>query len=102
MDNNPIPTGVEDGTAVVRRLLCVEACSGRVMRIDVCTFGVIQFDDDRGVAQKCSLCVEWLADGSEPACAAACLSHCIQSGTPAEVAEKIGESRVRLWYKSIV
>ena len=88
----------EDGVV----LIDAQACSGCMMCIEACPFGVIRFDDERGVAQKCTLCVERLADGLQPACVAACLSHCIHSGTPAEVAEKIGESRVRLWYKSIV
>jgi Fe-S-cluster-containing dehydrogenase component len=102
MDNNGVPTGVEDGTVVIRRLFFVEACSGCMMCIEACPFGVIQFDDGRGVAQKCTLCVERLADGRQPACVAACLSHCIHSGTPAEVAEKLGQSKTRLWYDSIV
>ena len=87
---------------MVRRLLCVETCSECAMRIDVWPFGVIQFDDDRSVAKKYTLCVERMADGRERACVAARLSHCIHSGTPAEVAEKIGESQVWLRYKSIV
>jgi len=77
---------------VVGRLLYVEAYSGCMMRIEACPFGLIRFDDGRGVAQKCTLSVERLDEGRE----AACLSNCIHSGSLAEVAEKMGESRVWL------
>jgi Fe-S-cluster-containing dehydrogenase component len=86
----------------VRRLLCVEACSGCVMRIDTCPTVVIQSDDHRCIAQKSTLCVDRLADGRQHACVAACLNHCIHSGTPAEVAEKIGKGRVWPWHEDIV
>ncbi len=88
----------EDGVV----LIDAEACSGCMMCIEACPFGVIQFDDDEGVAQKCDLCVERLEEDREPACAAACLSHCIYVGAPSDVAEKLGESRVWVWYKNIV
>lgn len=83
-------------------LIDAEACSGCMMCIEACPFGVIQFDDDKGVAQKCTLCVERLEAGLQPACVAACLSHCIYVGAPAEIAQKIGDSRVWLWYKDKV
>ena len=88
----------EDGVV----LIDAEACSGCMMCIEACPFGVIQFDEDKGIAQKCTLCVERLERGQQPACVVACLSHCIYAGAPAEVAEKIGEGRVRIWYKNIV
>lgn len=88
----------EDGVV----LIDAEVCSGCMMCIEACPFGMIQFDEEREVAQKCTLCVERLESGAEPACAAACLSHCIYVGDPAEVAEKLGESRVWLWYQNIV
>jgi len=73
-----------------------------MMCIEACPFGVIQFDQERGVAQKCTLCVERLEAGRQPACVGACLSHCIYAGAPTEIAEKIGESRVWVWYKDKV
>jgi formate dehydrogenase iron-sulfur subunit len=48
-------------------LVDAEACSGCMMCIEACPFGVIQFDEERGVAQKCTLCVERLEAGRQPA-----------------------------------
>jgi Fe-S-cluster-containing dehydrogenase component len=75
-------------------------CNGCRLCMEACPFGVIQFDEDRGIAQKCDLCVERLDQGKTPACAAACVSHCIYAGEVAQVARKIGESRLLLWYKA--
>ena len=88
----------DDGVVLIDE----DACTGCMICIEACPFGVVQFDEEKGVAQKCTLCVERLDAGREPACVAACLSHCIYVGAPAEVAQKIGDSRVWLWYKDKV
>jgi anaerobic dimethyl sulfoxide reductase subunit B len=91
--------------AITRRadgivLIDGNTCNGCRMCLEACPFGVIQFDEDKGVAQKCDLCVERLDRGKPPACAAACVSHCIYAGEVADVAKKIGESRLWQWYKA--
>lgn len=91
--------------AILRRadgvvLIDVGACNGCRMCAEACPFGVIQFDLERGAAQKCDLCVERLDAGKPPACAAACISHCIYAGEVADVAKKVGKSRLLLWYKT--
>lgn len=74
-------------------------CNGCRMCLEACPFGVIQFDMADGVARKCDLCVDRLARGKPPACVSCCLSHCIYAGEVSEVAKKVGQNRLLLWYK---
>ena len=83
-------------------LIDAKACTGCMMCIEACPFGVIQFDAKKGIAHKCTLCVERLDTGRQPACVAACLSHCIYADDATEIAQKIGKSRIWLWYKDKV
>ncbi len=77
-----------------------DTCNGCRMCLEACPFGVIQFDEDKGIARKCDLCVERLDKGKQPACAAACVSHCIYAGEVADVAKRVGKNRLLLWYKA--
>ncbi len=69
-------------------LIEAQACSGCMTCVEACPFGVIQFDAEKGATQKCTLCGERLDVGRRPACV-----------SPTEIAEKIGDSQVWLWYK---
>ncbi len=91
--------------AITRRadgivLIDGDTCNGCRMCLEACPFGVIQFDEDKGIARKCDLCVERLDQGKQPACAAACVSHCIYAGEVADVAKRVGKNRLLLWYKA--
>lgn len=93
--------------AITRRddgivLIDAGVCNGCRMCLEACPFGVIAFDEEKGIAEKCDLCVERLEAGKQPACAAACISHCIYAGEADEVAKKVGKSKLLLWYKSSV
>src|SRR5262249_60030400 len=46
--------------------------------ITACPFGVIHMHETRGVAQKCTFCVDRLEKGLVPACAQACPTSSIQ------------------------
>lgn len=43
-----------------------------------CSFGVPQYNPDRGVVGKCDMCYNRLTDGMEPACVNACPENAIQ------------------------
>lgn len=81
-------------------LIDAHSCNGCRLCMEACPFGVIQFDEERGVSQKCDLCIDRLEQGKQPACVSCCISHCIYAGDVTEVARKVGKSRLLLWYKA--
>ena len=85
----------EDGIVLIDEELCI----GCKDCIEACPLGIMQFDEDKEVAQKCDLCVSRVDKGLPPACAAACPSHCIYFGNIQEVTERIGKQRLIVWYK---
>ncbi len=81
-------------------LIDEELCTGCKDCIDACPLGIMQFDEERGVAQKCDLCVARLDRGLPPACVIACPSHCIHFGDVQEITDKLGEEKLLVWYKT--
>jgi len=72
--------------AITRRgdgivLIDEELCTGCEDCIESCPLGAMLFDEEKKVAQKCDLCVDRLDSGLQPACVAACPSHCIYLGS---------------------
>jgi Fe-S-cluster-containing dehydrogenase component len=61
----------------------------------------MQFDEEKGLAQKCDLCVDRVDKGLPPACVAACPSHCIYFGDIGDIAERLGEQKLLVWYKAM-
>jgi len=60
-----------------------ELCSGCEACIEACPYDAIDFDDEKGIAQKCNLCHHRVDRGLIPACADnVCLAHCIYFGDP--------------------
>jgi formate dehydrogenase iron-sulfur subunit len=57
-----------------------DVCNGCRNCIAACPYDVISQDEDKGVAQKCTLCYDRLQGGMEPACAKACPTESIQFG----------------------
>lgn len=82
-------------------LLDEELCTGCKDCIEACPLGVMQFDEEKEVAQKCDLCVDRLDSGLPPACVDACPSHCIYFGDSKEITEKLGEKKLLMLYKDV-
>jgi len=76
-------------------------CNGCRDCIEACPLGAMQFDEEKGVAQKCDLCVGKLDNGLQPACVAACPSHCIYFGDIEEVTRRVGKDALLVQYKAI-
>ena len=87
----------DDGIVLVDEKLC----NGCKCCIEGCPLGVMHFDEEKGVAQKCDLCVDRLDKMSPPACAAACPSHCIYFGDAKEIVGKLRDKNILVWYKAV-
>jgi formate dehydrogenase iron-sulfur subunit len=72
-------------------------CIGCRECVEACPFGAMNFDDDRGIAVKCDMCVDRLAENLRPACASVCPTQCIFCGdiqeVPARLAQAHGPTR---------
>jgi Fe-S-cluster-containing dehydrogenase component len=62
-------------------LINPELCTGCMSCAEACPFGVIQLNNKTQVAEKCTLCVQRVDVGLEPACVHNCFSKCMYFGT---------------------
>jgi formate dehydrogenase iron-sulfur subunit len=74
------PTGAIIRTEFDTVFIQQDVCNGCRDCIAACPYNVIGFDEDTGVARKCTLCYDRLQGGMEPACAKACPTDSIQFG----------------------
>src|SRR5262249_7700053 len=72
------PTGAILRTSFDTVFISEPACNGCRDCVTACPFGVINMHETRGVAQKCTFCVDRLEKGLAPACAQACPTSSIQ------------------------
>ena len=66
----------DDVTGIVRH--SADACIGCQYCTWNCSYGVPQYNPERGVVGKCDMCYGRLERGQEPACAAACPEEAIR------------------------
>jgi len=72
----------EDGIVVMDDGMC----TGCRSCIEACPYEAIDFDEAKGIAQKCNLCHHRVDKGLIPACADnVCPAHCIYFGEPDEI-----------------
>jgi anaerobic dimethyl sulfoxide reductase subunit B len=75
-----------DGIVVVNPADCI----GCKVCLEACPFGAPQFNED-GIMQKCDMCLDRIAGGQAPICAATCPTRALRWGTVAEMAEYAAE-----------
>lgn len=75
----------KDGIVVIDE----ELCNGCKKCLKACPTGAMQFDEVNNVAVKCDLCAERLDRGLQPACVAACPSHCIYYGDRKDITARL-------------
>ncbi|MFC5865052.1 DmsC/YnfH family molybdoenzyme membrane anchor subunit [Acidicapsa dinghuensis] len=77
MTGCPVEAYTKDGlTGIVRH--SADACIGCQYCTWNCSYGVPQYNAERGVVGKCDMCYGRLTRGQEPACAAACPEDAIR------------------------
>ena len=73
-----------------------EPCIGCKACLEACPFGVMQFNSEKGVAEKCHLCYHRIDRGERPACVDKCIGRCIHFGTVEEVLARLGDKRLKI------
>lgn len=74
-------------------LIDSNGCIGCKKCIEACPFGVMQFNQEKGVAEKCHLCYHRIDRGLKPACVDVCIGRCIYFGEMTELVNRYGERR---------
>lgn len=70
-----------------------ERCMGCRYCEWACPYGALQFDDRNGQMTKCDLCFDYLEEGKEPSCVAACPMRVLDVGTMEELEGKYGKTK---------
>jgi len=72
-----------------------EKCSGHRNCVDACPYGVIYFNTDLNIAQKCTFCAHLLDRGwKEPRCVDACPTEALKFGEEEDLKEWIAKSEL--------
>jgi formate dehydrogenase iron-sulfur subunit len=74
------PTGAIIRTEFDTVFIQEDVCNGCRNCIAACPYDVIDVNEEKNVAQKCTLCYDRLQSGMEPACAKVCPTDSIQFG----------------------
>ncbi len=72
-----------------------EKCAGHRNCIDACPYGVIYFNWDLNIAQKCTMCAHLLDKGwKEPRCVDACPTGALKFGEEEDLKDEISKSEI--------
>jgi tetrathionate reductase subunit B len=81
----------DDGTVIINP----EKCTGQRNCVDACPYGVIYFNDNLNIAQKCTFCAHLLDDGwKEPRCVDACPTGALTFGEEKDLKEQISQAEI--------
>jgi Fe-S-cluster-containing dehydrogenase component len=100
----------EDGIVIIDPV----KCTGRRNCMDACPYGVIYFNSDLNIAQKCTFCAHLLDDGwKEPRCVDACPTDALRFGEEEEMKKFLDQggfeiykpeenTKPRVYYKGLL
>jgi Fe-S-cluster-containing dehydrogenase component len=100
----------EDGIVIIDPV----KCTGRRNCMDACPYGVIYFNSDMNIAQKCTFCAHLMDDGwKEPRCVDACPTDALRFGEEAEMKKFLDQggweifkpeenTKPRVYYKGLL
>ena len=83
------PSGAISRTSQGVVLIDQELCIGCQACVEACPFGAMQFEEEKGLAMKCDLCIDRLTQDEQPACSLVCPTGCISFGDRRTVSEKL-------------
>jgi tetrathionate reductase subunit B len=79
----------DDGAVIIDP----EKCTGGRNCVDACPYGVIYFNEDLNIAQKCTWCAHLLDKGwKEPRCVDACPTEALKFGEESELKDTIAQA----------
>jgi formate dehydrogenase iron-sulfur subunit len=90
------PTGAIIRTEFDTVFIQEDVCNGCRNCIAACPYDVIDVNEEKNVAQKCTLCYDRLQSGMEPACAKVCPTDSIQFGPLDELKTRARKRRDQL------
>jgi formate dehydrogenase iron-sulfur subunit len=90
------PTGAIIRTEFDTVFIQEDVCNGCRNCIAACPYDVIDVNEEKNVAQKCTLCYDRLQGGMEPACAKACPTDSIQFGPLDDLRKKARKREAQL------
>ena len=89
-----------------------DKCTGSRQCIDACPYGVIYYNTDLNIAQKCTFCAHLLDDGwKEPRCIDSCPTGALKFGEEEDLKELIQDAQIlhpergtkpRVYYKGLL
>jgi Fe-S-cluster-containing dehydrogenase component len=71
------------------------SCTGCKLCIEACPLGAMQFDDEKNVVVKCSMCVERIEKGLKPMCVIHCPAEALHFGDINKLTELIRKRKAR-------
>jgi len=80
----------DDGIVIIDPVLA----KGQKQVVDACPYGVIFWNDDAQIPQKCTFCVHRLEQGQVPRCMQTCPSFAISIGTTDQIQQRVFDPQI--------
>jgi Fe-S-cluster-containing dehydrogenase component len=88
-DSCPCGAIIKQQDGIVR--IDQEICTGCEACIEACPYGIITFDSDKNIAEKCSFCFHRVEKGLEPFCVVCCEGQALLFGDKNDRNSKISK-----------